>query len=287
MSTPSEMVDQMADVSEKPDVVDEVQTPEAEAVEAAPEATPEVVAETKEPEEKQRVPLAELIEERKRAREAERQLREFQNVLLQAQIKRQEQEAKAAEPEKTKIKFDDSPIDYLKQEVDEAKQTAAQLRAERDAQAQQAQQSQTQQAQLRQFTELVRADEAKFVEKNPDYYDALMFVREITKASLEEYELTPEQMDQQMRQSEFQQSLAAMQRNKSPAQTVYKIAQKLGYKKLENAVPAAKTGDTELQKRKQAAARNPTSSGLPSVDDLAEMPASDFDTAFSAAFGKK
>jgi hypothetical protein len=282
----AEMVESLANFSE-PEAEDAPATTTAELSDG--DAVPEVKTAAPEPEEKQRVPLAELLEERRRAREAEKQLREMQNVFMQAALKRQE--AAAKEPEKPKLKYEDSPIDYLKQEVDDTKETAKRLATEKEMAEQRQAALNQQEMQMREFTKAVRTDEKKFVESAPDYYEALDYVRSMTAASLEEYDLTPEEMSQQIRNSEFQQALAALQRNKSPAQTIYRIAKKLGYKKVENPEGAGKTeqnkGQIEQQARKQKAALNPTSSGLPTVDDLAEMPSSDFDQAFASVFGKK
>lgn len=311
------MADDKQDLISSLTSMPEMEAPEEAETDAAPEqaegetAETEAVtvgAETAEADEKDeaeekgtRVPLGALKEERKQRQALEAQLRQMQqnqqqlqDLFLKAQQIREERE-KPKEPEAPKVKFEDSPLDYLKNELEENSKTTAKLAKEREEQQKQAAAQQQQMQQLSQFMGALRQDEAKFVAENEDYIDALNFSREITRAALEEYDLTPEQIEAQIKQAELQQAAAAMAKGKSPAATAYKIAKKLGYKPkakestqtVENA-NGADTNDAQMAMaaKRKAAAKGAAPSGLPSADDLAAMPADDFNAAFKSMFGQ-
>jgi len=135
------------------------------------------------------------------------------------------------EPQTPTPDFVEDPKGYVDATARQTQQELATLRAE-------AEQLQGQQ-QMARFLQDVGSQEAAFIEKNSDYYDALNHVRTIRSQQLGLMypTATPEAILQAMRQEELQSAYVFMQQGRSPAECAYQMAQQMGYHKA--AAPAA------------------------------------------------
>lgn len=81
-----------------------------------------------------------------------------------------------------------------------------------------------QQTQLQQLSRAIAADEQRFAQENPDYYDALETIREKHRVMLEAQGVPPDQLDAAMGQQELQAAAQVMQNGASPAKYAYELA---------------------------------------------------------------
>jgi hypothetical protein len=172
------------------------------------------------------IPLAAHLEERARWRQqiedGNRRLNEINEQLKALQP-----------PPKPDPDFLEDPKGYVDAKTAAVEKEAAALREE-------ANKLQGQQ-QFAAFQQEIVAREAAFVEKTPDYLEAVNHIRAIRFEQIrDDY---PEATEQQILQAISQEELAAaagyLQRGRNPAEAVYKIAQSYGYKKAEGAAAKA------------------------------------------------
>ena len=172
-------------------------------------------AEQPEPQKKaQRVPIAELLEERKARQKLQEELaaQREQRAKLEGMFQTLSQRM-APQEDKPKT-VEEDPLAALKQ-------TQAELAQMRGAL--------TQQEQLRQFTQVVGASIESFKAQTPDYADAYQHIRKARMAELSAFGLTPEQAAQQLQMDEYQVAAAALQRGQNPGQVIYELAKQRGY----------------------------------------------------------
>ena len=270
---------------------------EAPAAEAAPvtaEATPETPAveqraEPRPEPTKQTVPLAVLMEERNERKALKQRLEEAERRIANAE-KLEEEIRKLKEPQKPKVSFEEAPLEVIRDELGNMRKTVEEDRAARTKAEEESKARTSQQEGMRKFVDALRGDEAVFVEKNQDYYDALKFSREKNAQILSVYGYDETQIKQMVDQSELAQATAAMQRGLSPAQVAYEIARNMGYTPKQAAAIAAPAKDPSAEiadiKKKQAAAGLPSNTP-PKVEDLADLTDSEFDNIFAEIFPKK
>ena len=204
---------------------------EAKSEEVVPEVTaeikPEVKAEAK-PEEKpvKTVPHEAFHEERERRKELQRQLQEMNEKWSRAderiQILLNKKEETPPDP-------NEDPLGYQSWKTGKIEK---ELEAERSRVGEQSKKLEEQVQDLRLLTQ-IDAMERNFQAKNPDYDDALQHLVKTQMAVFEEIE-----PDEAERQTQVRQGLSgvvqqALAHGKNPAEAVYKMAQKLGYKKAE------------------------------------------------------
>lgn len=205
---------------------------EAKSEEVAPEVTaeikPEVKAEAK-PEEKpvKTVPHEAFHEERERRKGLQRQLQEMQDKWTRADERIQmllDNKKEEAPPDPN-----EDPLGYQNWKTGKIEK---ELAAERSRVGEASKKLEGQVQDLRLRTE-IDAMERSFQAKNPDYDDALQHLVKTQMAVFEEIE-----PDEAERQAQVRQGLSgvvqqALSHGKNPAEAVYKMAQKLGYKKTE------------------------------------------------------
>lgn len=226
--TPEEQkyFDTQGDESPEEQAVENTETEESPVKEEkAPE---EKVAEEKEKVEKV-VPYGALHEERMRRKE-------LQERLDQEAEKRAKMEARFEEFQKRfQVQeevpdFETDPANNLKHELGATKEEIAQLRQWREQQEQAAKASE----QERQFLTAYKASATQFMEQNKDFSDAYRHWYSDVMSELQEAGWTDAaQMRAQAEQWERGIAMKAMQDGVNPAERLYKLAQKRGYKRAE------------------------------------------------------
>ena len=206
----------------KPEVVPETKPEEK------PEAKSETNPETK-PEEKpvKTVPHEAFHEERERRKGLQRQLQEMQDKWTRADERIQmllDNKKEEAPPDPN-----EDPLGYQNWKTGKIEK---ELEAERRRVGEQSKKLEAQVQDLRLRTE-VDAMERSFQAKNPDYDDALQHLVKTQLAVFEEIESDEAERQAQVRQTLSNVVQQALSHGKNPAEAVYKMAQKLGYKKAE------------------------------------------------------
>lgn len=209
----------LAETSEEADEQTEAREPAAkdEQVEGEKEKVEKVV------------PYGALHEERMRRKE-------LQERLEQEAEKRAKMEARFEEFQKRfQVQeevpdFDNDPANHLKHELGATKEEIAQLRQWREQQEQAAKASE----QERQFLAAYKSSASQFMEQNKDFADAYKHWYSDVMAELQEAGWTdPAQMRAQAEQWERGIAMKAMQDGVNPAERLYKLAQKRGYKRAD------------------------------------------------------
>jgi len=256
--------------------------PEAKADKAA---APAKDAEKPKAEEKPKmVPVEAVAEARRENRELKKELETLRSQVADGNTKLQrfmEGVQKRVEDE-TKPKFEDNPALALKAENDALKKDLEVIKdrlAKQDAAAQQG-------AGLNQFAALVQRREAEFAKTEPSYFKAAEYVAAMWGDELREAGYPEEQIPQIV----FQRSLAVTQQavrsEKNPAEAIWKIAQRNGFKadppKDEAKAAAKPKAETKLEtiaKGQDAAKTNGGGAGPDDVTlaSLAQMDDADID----------
>ena len=212
----------MPDPTREPSAVIEEPAPAAPAQSApqpAQQPTPEPV------EQPRQIPLAAHLEERRRFQQ---EISQRDQRLNEIQTRLQALEKPAApEPD-----FIEDPKAYIDSKLSQEHKEIEALRNEA-AQLQQAQQ-------FTAFTQEVGNREAAFIEKTPDYYDALTHVRTMRSQELAYLYpgATTEQITQTIRQEELTAAAQLLQMGRDPAESVYALAKTRGYRAAAPAAPA-------------------------------------------------
>lgn len=198
------------------------------------------------------VPHAALHEERERRKEVERRADEqrtrdeqrvnmlLQRISQQSQAPAQPQQQAPAAPVLPEV--DKDPVGHIVGRQTQIEQALGYIVQALNQQNQQTTQ-QTQQSQaLNQLTEMSKASERAYVEKVPDYADAVNFLRGQRATEMEIYGTPAAERDVLLYQEALGIAASALQRNQDPADTIYRMAVARGYKKPEPATPAADAG---------------------------------------------
>lgn len=175
------------------------------------------------------VPVAELVAERRRRQELERELE-----ALRTQAQKPPEQPKPEEPQAP----EDPEPDYLDDPKGWTEWKIRQQAREIEALKATTQQTvtQTQQAEAeRRFVSALQTDEQQFIGKTADYYDALNFARQRMAGDLRAnaaalgVEVTDEQIQAEIRRQEITFAATVMQRGRSPAEAAYALAKAWGY----------------------------------------------------------
>lgn len=297
-------------------LMQEEETPEPEEHEED-EGEPEVRAEAEEEGaedegeegEDKSVPLARLLQERKRFQtdlEAARQ----DAMTLRGQVEhlsgigeelrqwREEQKAekearaaeaqKGAEPEEPDFMTD--PEGFARFQAEKAKREAlAEAKAEIDALKQEGAQTQEQNAALIQAREQLSVNDQKFAADHPDYYQALDHLRNIHMQNAMLFGATEAEARVQIGQAELQGAIQLLSAGKDPAEAYYEMAKRFGYTSAKKGDEAGDEGEEDdlSRQRKRNRAGSAGSSGLPAaLDELVDMEDSEFDEAMGALLGQ-
>ena len=243
----------------------------------APEPPPPAPAAEKPPEPPQahtQVPLADLMEERGRRREAQARLEEMEARFREFQ-QRAAEAVKAQQPPTgvPSVDYDTDPIEYLRQQQ---AAVAANLEAMRRQQEELVQRQQAQ-AQFSALREQVGQSEAQFAKETPDYYDAVRHLREARAAELARRGLNEAQAQQVLRADALAVTQEAARLGLSPAQYAYRIAVGSGYTPRQGGAPAR---PSEAPKSLGGASGR-ADTATPSLNDLSKMSDKEFDKVFA------
>lgn len=265
-----------ADDPAKKEVDTDAQTESVEAKDAQTEQNPDEEAGEKEKKETPRVPLPELLDERKKRQEAEREVNEFRTkqAVLEERI------SQIAERQKpTEVSYEDDAGEYLRRQAEQSGETVKELSGKLDKITEREEAVQQQNA----ITQRLLTSEAVFRQGNPDYDDAVNFLR---SARADEYKAMgyqdSAQIEHLLTMEAFQLVQTAMQNNTDPAEMAYRIAGARGYQAKK---PDAGTKD-KLDNIQQGQERNKSLSNVgggeePATD--AESLANMSDAEFNAA----
>lgn len=252
---------QPAKEAEEPAIDAGSDTPEPEQAEPAPKAEEPVKAEPAEkpePKEDHRVPVSELQKERQRRQEAEERERKWQEWY---QANQQYQPKEQSQPK-------EDPLATLDENADPVALIAA-LKQEVLSQRQKAEQERNNQEQLRQQQEGIRRLEARtmadietFQKDQPDYLQAVEFVRNSRLRELAALGYPPDQAAEAIKQDSFNIAVAAAQQGDSYAKRLYELAKLRGYQqKKPDPTPAETAEDAVDIQAKRAAVATSLSTG--------------------------
>jgi len=194
-----------------------------------------------------RVPLAELVAERKKRQEYERELQELRQQQQEARLKALEAERQAQQPPPEPAKEDPEP-DYLDDpkawtewKLRDQQRKIEELQEKLTGTADQQRQAAAEQ----QFTRVMQTSEAAFAAQQKDYFQALTHARQRAFQELKAeaqamgVQATDEQLAQHLAGQERQLAYNLVQRGIDPARYVYTVAQqRYGYQPPQ-AEPAA------------------------------------------------
>ena len=245
--------------AEEPTIDAGSDTTESEKAEPAPKSEGPVRAETvekPEPKEDHRVPVAELQRERQRRQEAEERERKWQE-WYEANQRHQPKE----QPE-------EDPLATIDENADPVALIAA-LKQEVISQRQRAQQQQEAEAKFRQQQEAVRRLETKtladietFQKDQPDYLQAVEYIRNSRLRELAALGYPPDQAAEALKQDSFNIAAAAAQQGDSYAKRLYELAKLRGYQpKKPEPSPAATAEDAVDIQAKRAEVATSLSKG--------------------------
>jgi hypothetical protein len=264
--------------------------PDAEVPGSAPEPDPilaEALAEpppAEEPkQETKHVPLAELLEERGRRKEAQARMDEMERRFQEYQARTQEylaqrQAQPQPQPEAPPVNYNDDPIEYLRQQQ-EAVAANLQMLHQQQQEFLQRQQAERHWSSMRNS---VGQAEAEFAKVTPDYYEAVNFLKEQRKTQLLQAGAPPQQVDALIARDAIAVANEAASLAMSPAEYAYRIAIGKGYtpKQVQKAVEAA-TAIKDAPKSLGGASGR-AEPQTPSLKDVSKMS----DTEFNKLFDK-
>lgn len=196
---------------------EEVVKQEVEEPQPEPESKPEEKHESKQ------VPLHELVAERKKRQEAQRQQEESNkkvDLVLEKLRALEEEKNKPVEPE-----FESDPFGYTFHQQEQIRQTA-------ESNAQNVEQLQQQFTQYQQLNNASIASDQMFAEyatQKEDFSDALAYLRQVNKNSLIMQGYDAEEVEANYLQGERQINAQLVMQGHNPAEMAYKYAQLYGY----------------------------------------------------------
>jgi len=212
-----------------------------------------------------------MKEERQRRQEIEARLEKLEG--LKEQI---EKLSAARQPETKDPEFMEDPkgyVDLQSKKVQEAIQRLESQAKEGSSRAQE------QLAQM-QFMQNVQSDESQFIRQNPDYYEALNFIREQRRTELEELGIEDEQeIAQIINREELQAAAVAMNKGTSAAAHYYNRAKRLGYAKEQDT-----SGIDEAAERMERAQKAQSMGGSNIPEDRTEEPEDEAWDSINAAY---
>lgn len=159
--------------------------------------------------------------------------------------------------------YDKDPLGHLSAKNKALEEKIAALEAGQNKQTEESQQ----QRQLREFSSAVTSAERAFAAQTPDYADAVGVVQNMWRAELEAAGVPEQLIDSTLARRGAAFTHAAMQKEQNPAEAVYKLAQKLGYKKAEK----EKGGEQQKETLKTIAKGQEAEKSLPSGKGSADF----------------
>lgn len=251
----------------------------AEALAEPPPAEPPPAEEPKQ--ETKHVPLAELLEERGRRKEAQARMDEMERRFQEYQARTQEylaQRQAQPQPEAPPVNYNDDPIEYLRQQQEAVVANLQMLHQQQQEffQRQQAERN------WRSMRNSVGQAEAEFAKVTPDYYEAINFLKEQRKTQLLQAGALPQEVDALIARDAIAVANEAAYLAMSPGEYAYRIAIGKGYtpKQAQKAAEAA-TAIKDAPKSLGGASGR-AEPQTPSLKDVSKMS----DTEFNKLFDK-
>lgn len=247
-----------------------------------PAAAPTAPEPAKAPDEPRTVPLSVFLQTRDEAKEAKRAAEELRAW-------KEKIEAKFNTPEPVVPDADSDPVARLKY-LDEK---FAKLETETAEQARQRQQAEQAQAAQREFLGRYQAAAAEFQASKPDFMEAYNHLRTDRAAELQAMGFAGQQVQHILMQEEMGIAAQAFQQGRNPAEVMYALAGRRGYKAAAEAKAEPKAPDLATIAKGQQAAGTLSGSGSVTPPDLslttiAEMPIDEFEERMKEpAFAKK
>ena len=256
-------------------------SPEPEAEPVAPEldlGIAEPAAEEPKAEASKHVPLAELLEERGRRKEAQARIDEMERRFAEFQARAQAalQQQQAAPQQPPPVSYEEDPIEYLRQQQAAVSQNLQAL-AQQQAMTVQQQQAERHWAAMR---DAVNKAEQAFVQSKPDYYDAVNHLKESRRAQLLQQGVPPSHVDQAIAQDAIAVATEAGRLGLSPAEYAYRIAIGSGYTPKQAKAAAAAAAAQEAP-RSLGGAAGRTEAQQPTLRDVSKMSDKEFDAFFN------
>jgi hypothetical protein len=295
----------MKDFNEQADDADQPQDALEGEYEEPQEPQEGEEAQEHEHQEPQTVPLATMIEERKKLQaqlEEERaraaRFERLEDEIRRIRAERQQnvsREAPQAPPKREVPDYLEDPRGY----VDATKEELVERLQKLEGQTNQASQAAQAMAFERQVRTALAAAEQSYSQQTPDYYDALQHLRQVKaqELALMYPQAKPEQITTMLNQQEIAWGAQQLQQNQNPSEQAYKWAQALGYQPKSgqnqgqegDTSPQGKSGSGVDRRRLQGmggaqAGRAQSDSEL---ERLMDGSPDEFDQAMSELFGKR
>lgn len=242
---------------------------EKEAAAPAPEAkTDKPSPEKEKPAEKKMVPVEAVAEARRENRDLKKELETLRAQVADGNTKLQRfmDGVQKRVEEETKPKFEDNPALALKAENEQLAKDLKEIRdrlAKQDAAAQQGNQ-------LNQHAAFVQRKEAEFSKTQPKYFEAANYVAAMWSDEFKEAGYPEEQIPGLVFQKSIGVTNQAARSEKNPAEVIWNIAKRNGFKvdepKVEEKKPAAGKSKLEQVAKGLEAAKTPGGGSGP--DDL-------------------
>jgi len=236
-------------------------------------------------EKEKQVPLAALHEARTEIKALKDRVTQSEQGLAYIEQLRQEIIAikqKQIPPEKV-VSYDEDPLGYTQAKLAEYDKKFAEVNQMKE----QGQQKEAiVQAQQRLNT-LVTNDEQNFVKSNPDYYDAVSFIKDKREKELKMLGINdPMIINNDWSSNAFQLTIVSLQNQKSPAQCAYEIAKFYGYQKKQDSGDLLAT----VNRGQKVASRSISQGGAaevePSIEALLNAEGEEFDKLWKKTFSK-
>lgn len=256
-----------------PDITPEP-TP-VQSLDVEPEPTPD-------PATQKTVPLAALHEARTEIKELKSRLGAVDQLKLQFEELRK---ANTPPPEPVPD-YNDDPFGYTKHQLEQQAQTQQSI-------LQRMQQNETIHQQ-QQLISTVGTMENEFKQTHQDYPEAFNFIKELRRAELEEYGITDQDtVIKDLNASAANITLTALRQNKNPAEVIYNLAKRYGYKGP--AIPVPPPPPSKLldivEKGQQIAGKTLSTGGQGpdtlTAESLLTMEGDEFDRNWEKLFGKR
>lgn len=216
------------------------------------------------------VPLGAVQEARTENKKLRSELEEFRQKWTQGEgrlndlIKKLE--PKPAEPPS----YEKDPLAHLKARLETLETENKSLKEGHSK----VEQRNTDNDRMAEFSQAVTAHEKAFTARNADYAEAVAKVQEVWRAEYEEAGMPPQFIDSAIARKGAQFSAAALQKQQNPAEQVYKLAQRYGYKKSEQKDEPNKDKEklATIAKGQEAGKTLPSGKGADfGLEDIASM----------------
>lgn len=238
--------------------------PEPKIEEPAEEPVKEPVKEEKQ--EQKFVPHAALHQARMEIKELREKVKDVDELKQEFINYRKSQEPKPPT-------YDESPLDWTKQKIEEVEH--------RTQQAESINQETQRQLALQNVVNQVSRMETEFRTKTPDYNDALAFTKDLRTRELQAIGLDDTAIQQELQQNILFVTVNAMKAGKNPVEAIYNIAKQYGYKGKSPKANEASINELETVAKGQEMAGKTLSGGTKdmgvTVEAMLEASDEDFD----------